>query len=77
MMGYQIINKHISEISAGDTVEHNGQLMTVCASDIKSNPLLGTLLFGDSYRIGTVPVRKVKFHEPPLPCLQNTLDSSA
>lgn len=50
---------HIDTIRAGDTVEINGILKTVCPGDIKSG-FMGTTLFGDSYRLGAVPVIKVQ-----------------
>ena len=48
-------NVHITDIQVGDCVEHNGKIMTVCRKDLKST-FMGTTLFGDSYRSGTVPV---------------------
>ncbi|ESW38558.1 hypothetical protein O164_16955 [Pseudomonas taiwanensis SJ9] len=48
-------------IRAGDTVQHNGELRTVCKSDLKYGGFMGTSLFGDSYRLGTVPVQLVRF----------------
>lgn len=58
-MGSQFTRKpvHIDTIRAGDTVEHNGVLKTVCPGDLKSG-FMGTTLFGDSYRLGTLPVMK-------------------
>lgn len=50
---------HISQIRAGDTIVHNGQLTTVCANNIKTGGFCGTTLFGDSYRSGTKAVDKV------------------
>jgi len=47
---------HISSIRPGDTIEHNGILKTVCAKDIKSDTFMGTTIFGDSYRLGSIPV---------------------
>lgn len=48
---------HISTIKPGDTVEHAGHLKTVCAADLKQSGFMGLTLFGDSYRLGTLPVR--------------------
>jgi putative protein kinase ArgK-like GTPase of G3E family len=59
-MNSKIVATHISYIRAGDTVEHNGKIMTVCNSDIKSG-FSGITLFGDSYRLGQTPVKKVVF----------------
>ncbi|ECT1020793.1 TPA: hypothetical protein H2A59_004895 [Salmonella enterica] len=52
---------HISTVSAGDTVLHNGRLRTVGRKDIKRDDFFGLLLFCDSYNLGTVPVKKVTF----------------
>ena len=54
-------HKHISDIKAGDTVEHNGELRTVCNNNIKRDPFMGTSIFGDTYRCGTRPVVVVTF----------------
>lgn len=58
-MNYEVIDTHIDNIKPGDTVEHNGKKMTVCRSDIKRGTFMGTTLFGDSYRLGRLPVKKV------------------
>lgn len=50
-------NVHIDSIRAGDCVEHDGRFMTVCRNDLKRG-FMGITLFGDSYRLGTVPVVK-------------------
>jgi len=49
---------HVNTIRPGDTVEVNGHLKTVCPGDLKKCPDMGVSLFGDSYRLGTVPVIK-------------------
>lgn len=49
---------HIGTIRPGDTVEIDGHLKTVCVKDLKRCPDMGVTLFGDSYRLGTVPVIK-------------------
>ena len=51
---------NVDTIRVGDTVEIDGLLKTVCPGDIKSG-FMGVTLFGDSYRLGTVPVIKVEF----------------
>jgi len=48
---------HISLIAAGDTILHNGKLMTVCNNNIKRG-FMGITIFGDSYRLGNIPVKK-------------------
>lgn len=50
---------HISQISKGDTIEHEGKLTTVCTNNIKRDSFMGITLFGDNYRSGTKPVQKV------------------
>lgn len=50
---------HISTISAGDTIIHEGKLTTVCSNNIKRGGFCGDTLFGDSYRSGSTPVQKV------------------
>ena len=52
---------HIRDIRPGDTVLHNGQLQTVCRSNIKRG-FMGITLFGDSYRLGLTPVQRVEFN---------------
>lgn len=42
---------HVSDIKAGDCIEHQGKLMTVCRKDIKKG-FMGLSIFGDSYRLG-------------------------
>lgn len=65
-MKFDIVNTHISNIVAGDTVEHNGKITTVCRKDIKKDAFFGVTLFGDSYRIGQQLVKKVNiFHAKP------------
>jgi hypothetical protein len=60
MYNYEIKIINIQEVQAGDTVEHNGQLKTVCQNNIHTG-FIGITLFGDSYRMGTIPVKKVIF----------------
>jgi len=55
----KIKSVHISQIASGDTIEHNGKLTTVCANNIKRGGFCGDTLFGDSYRSGTILVKKV------------------
>lgn len=50
---------HISEISAGDTIIHEGKLTTVSYNDIRVDSFIGRTLFGDSYRLGFKSVQKV------------------
>lgn len=59
MSNAKLIPVHISQISAGDTIEHNGKLTTVSANNIKRDAFMGTSLFGDTYKLGYKPVQKV------------------
>lgn len=57
---------HISQIRIGDVVECHGGLRTVSKGDMKHDPFIGYILWGDSYRCGTVPVIKADvFHAKP------------
>ena len=58
---YDINEVHKSQIVAGDTILHNGQLCTVSKSDIKICSFMGRTIFGDSYRSGYMNVKKVIF----------------
>lgn len=50
---------HISSVRVGDAVVHQGKEMTVCAKDIKIDPFFGRMLFGDPYRLGMQPVKRL------------------
>ncbi len=41
MTNYDTVDTHINTIRAGDTVLHNGELRTVCNSDIKRRGFMG------------------------------------
>ncbi len=56
MEQFEHSKKSIHEVQVGDTVYHAGAWRTVCAKDIVRGGMLGTTLFGDSYRSGRVPV---------------------
>ena len=59
---YKIENIHISMVKVGDTILHtDNQLRTVCRSNIKTDRFMGLSLFGDTYMLGTQPVKKVIF----------------
>lgn len=58
-MHYITANVHVDNLKVGDTVEHNGEAKTVGPGDLKRGTFMGTTLFGDSYRLGTLPVKKV------------------
>lgn len=56
-----IENVHISQILAGDTIEHEGVISTVSNSNIKHSEFMGKTLFGDNYKLGYKLVKRVKF----------------
>jgi len=61
MSNYDLIEVHISTIVAGDTILHtDGKLTTVTKTNIKTGSN-GTTLFGESYKLGYMPVKKVIF----------------
>lgn len=52
-----MINKHISQIKAGDVILcPDGIKRTICNSNIKTGGFMGTTIWGDSYKLGTVLV---------------------
>lgn len=60
MLKYKVVPTHISQISIGDTIKcRDGVIRTICKSNIHYLQGIGTTIFGDSYRLGTIPVRKV------------------
>lgn len=56
-----IVDAHVSTIKQGDTVYHNGSLITVSRSDVSRVEFFGLTLFGDSYHLGHKPVKKALF----------------
>ena len=58
---YDIKEVHISTIKGADTVIHKGEMKTVSFNNIKRDAFMGTPIFGDSYKIGKTPVKKVIF----------------
>lgn len=56
---YKIEEVHISTIKSGDTILHtDNKITTVCNNNIKIG-FCGITLFGDSYRSGTILVKKI------------------
>lgn len=54
------VEVHISEIRAGDTILHtDGKIRTVCRNNIRKDNFMGVSLFGDTYRLGTISVKKL------------------
>lgn len=66
MQNYKYTTKevHISNIRQGDTVIHNGKMMTVSGTDIKKDNFIGTSIFGDCYNSGSKKVIRVIFTVP-------------
>ncbi len=61
-MKTEIESVHINRINVGDTIVCNdGRIRTVAPTNIKSDPFMGRRLFGDSYRLGTIKVKRVRF----------------
>lgn len=58
---YDIKKVHISELRPCDTVWHNGNVRTV-GGNIKRSEFMGLTLFGDSYRLGYMPVIRIIIH---------------
>jgi len=58
-MNYNIKKVNIDTIKAGDTVEHNSEIRTVCSEDIKRSSFMGASLFGDNYHSGHKPVKLI------------------
>ena len=59
-MTYIVTSTHIDFIRQGDTLLIDGHLKTVCPNDLKLG-FMGTTLWGDSYKLGTVPVQRATF----------------
>jgi len=59
---YDIKEVHISTIKWGDTVMCNdGHMRTVGKTDISYGGFMGSSLFGDSHKLGRIPVKKIIF----------------
>lgn len=50
---------HISILRSGDTILHNNIAMTVCNNNLKRDDFMGISVFGDCYRLGTIPVLRI------------------
>jgi hypothetical protein len=57
---------HISQVTAGMTVRHNGEEKTVCKNNLKYNSFWGLTLFGDFYRYGYKKVTRIQYLVPTL-----------
>lgn len=56
---FQIAPTHIKDIKKGDLILHDGEVKTVCKSDINFCSFMGVSVFGDNYYFGYKPVEKV------------------
>lgn len=63
-MDYEIVDTHISHIKCGDVVQHEGRIVTVGNKDLTSCVFLGPRIFGDTYSLGTQPVKLLKIITP-------------
>lgn len=63
-MNYHIKDTRIDNIRVGDVVEIDGVLKTVSPGNIKNGGFMGRTLWGDSYRLGTVPVKLAVIETP-------------
>lgn len=59
-MNYTVVDVHIDTIRHGDTIIMDGGPKTVSSKYIKSG-FMGTTLYGDSYKLGTEPVKLCVF----------------
>ena len=55
---------HISEISVGAIVEHEGVIRTVSQNYLKRDSFIGVTLYGDSYLLGQKPVLLWEYQNP-------------
>lgn len=55
----EIQEVHISTIKVGDTILHNGEVKTVNKNYMGYSSFMGHSLFGDSYQLGTILVKKI------------------
>ncbi len=54
-------NVHVSKITVGDTVIHNGEMRTVCRRTFSHDSFVGLMLWGDSYNMGRILIERVLF----------------
>lgn len=58
---YKMEEVHISQIKVGDAILHNGAVRTVCKRFLTYCSFMGVSVFGDNYRSGHRPVKRVIF----------------
>jgi ASC-1-like (ASCH) protein len=64
---FHIVQKHISQIRAGDIIVFYGKHVTVCHKDIRYSPDMDISIFGDCYHSGNKPVEVVIIETPKIP----------
>ena len=52
---------HKDEITVGDTILLHGELKTVCRNNIRRGGFCGTTIHGESFKLGSEPVKRVHF----------------
>ncbi len=52
---------HVSKITVGNTVIHNGEMRTVCRRAFSRDDFVGLMLWGDSYNMGRILIERVLF----------------
>ena len=62
MDNYIIHEVHISQIRKCDTILHTDGNVRTVGNNIKRSDLFGYTLFGDSYKLGRIKVKKLTFH---------------
>jgi len=53
---FREVSCHISDLRIGDIVLHAGRVVTVGRENLKRDQFIGATLYGDSYRLGRLPV---------------------
>ena len=56
-----IENVHKDNIRVGDTILLHGELRTVCNNNIRRGGFCGTTIHGESFKLGSEPVKRVHF----------------
>lgn len=60
----KIVEVHISTISIGDSIICNdGFERTVSRCNFKRDSFMGLSIFGDTYKLGNLPVKKVLYEK--------------
>lgn len=59
--GFREVECHISQLKVGDIIKHNGKIVTVGNGHLKKCDFFGFAIYGDSYKLGTIPVIKLVY----------------